>query len=128
MQNWELKFTESIAFITILTGLAQLAAPALLLPLIAPTVGRTGWQLFATVGMFMALFGGMLLHALHSAQKNALQVVLPWSAAQKIGASALVAWGVWHSVFFPIALLVASFDLLSGIIFIDLHRRLRITS
>jgi hypothetical protein len=127
MQNWELKFTEWIAFITVFTGLAQLAAPSLLLPFIAPSAQRTAWQLFATVGMFMALFGGMLVHALRSVQKYALHVVLPWSAAQKIGASVLVAWGVWQSVFLPIALLVAAFDLLSGIIFLDLHRRMRIT-
>jgi hypothetical protein len=39
-----------------------------------------------------------------------------WAALQKFGASAAVGLGVMHGVFSPVALGVAGFDLLSGIL------------
>ncbi len=118
----ERRASAAIAVITILTGAAQLLAGEFLLGLIA--VGpapRVGAHLFATVGMFMVLFGGALLHA--QRQTSALPVVLLWAALQKLLAAALVAWGVGRGAFVPLALAVAAFDFASGWLFLDLRRR-----
>jgi hypothetical protein len=117
----ERRATSIIAWITVLTGASQLAFPARLLPFlnVDPTAGAA--QLFATVGMFMVLFGGAVLHA--QAQRAALSVVLLWAGLQKIGAAVLVGWAVSRSVFAPLALLVAAFDFASGVLFFDLRRR-----
>jgi hypothetical protein len=71
-------------------------------------------QGFGTIGMFMALFGGMLLHVLLTRQM--LPPVFLWAGLQKIGAFVAVVIGVMHHLFGPMALAVASFDLLSGIL------------
>jgi hypothetical protein len=117
----ERQATNLIAWITVLTGASQMVMPATLLPLLAVQSTPAAAQLFATVGMFMVLFGGALLHAQRATQ--ALPLVLWWAALQKLGAAALVAWGVGHDVFAPLALAVAAFDAASGLLFLDLRRR-----
>ncbi|WP_322064381.1 hypothetical protein [Burkholderia ubonensis] len=118
----ERRMTTAIAAITVLTGASQVLVPGGLAALIsaAPPDGL-GAQLFATVGMFMVLFGGSLLHAQRAT--GALSVVLLWGACQKLLASAFVAWGVMHGVFVYAALLVAAFDGASGLLYLDLRRR-----
>ena len=110
-----------IAWITVVTGTSQLLMAERLLPLLAVTPTLAAGQLFATVGMFMVLFGGAVLHA--QASRAALPVVLLWAGLQKLGAAALVGWGVMQGIFSPLALLVAVFDFASGVLFFDLQRR-----
>jgi hypothetical protein len=117
----ERRATSVIAWITILTGMAQIGAPTALLPLLGVDPAASAAQLFGTIGMFMMLFGGAVLHA--QSRREALPVVLLWSAFQKVGASLLVTWGVSGGVFAPLTLLVAAFDFASGLLFIDLRRR-----
>lgn len=117
----ERRATSIIAWITVLTGATQLAFPALLLPFLKVDPTPSAAQLFATVGMFMVLFGGAVLHA--QASRTALPVVLLWAGLQKLGAAALVGWGVAQGIFSPLALLVAAFDFASGVLFFDLRRR-----
>ena len=117
----ERRATAIIAAITVATGAAQIAAPAALLPLLQAEASAIAAQLFATVGMFMVLFGGAVLHAL--ALQTSLAVVLLWAGLQKIGAAAMVALAVSRGVFAPVALLVAAFDFASGLVFFDLRRR-----
>jgi hypothetical protein len=88
--------------------------PAFVLSLLSADVTATTKQFFGIVGMFMILFGGMLLQVLISRQPNA--PVFLWAGLQKIGASASVALGVYRHIFGPLALAVAGFDLLSGIL------------
>lgn len=113
--------TGVIAWITVLTGASQMVMPSALLPLLHVDSTPAACQLFGTVGMFMVLFGAVVLHA--QKQPEALPVVLLWAALQKFGASLMVAWGVGHGVFTALALLVAAFDFCSGLLFIDLRRR-----
>lgn len=111
----------AIAWITIITGALQLALPTRLLPVLGVEATAATAQLFATVGMFMVLFGAAVVHA--SFRREAGHVVLLWAGWQKIGASLLVTWGVTQGVFAPLALLVAGFDFASGVLFFDLRRR-----
>ena len=117
----ERRAVAAIAAITVLTGAAQLVAGGTLLPLIAHSTSEGAAHLFATLGMFMVLFGGATLHA--QRQREAIPVVLLWGCLQKLLAAALVAWGVGRGVFAPVALLVAGFDFASGLLYLDLRRR-----
>ena len=118
---FEYRACGAIAWITMLTGALQMALPLRLLPILGVEPSAAAGQLFATVGMFMLLFGAALAHALR--QPQAASVVLLWTGLQKLGAALLVAWGVMHAVFNPLALLVAAFDFLSGLLLFDLRRR-----
>ena len=117
----ERRATSAIAWITILTGALQIVAPTALLPFLGVDPEANSTHLFSTIGMFMTLFGGAVLHA--QLRREALPIVLLWAAFQKIGASLLVVWGVSRGVFFPLTLLVAAFDFASGLLFADLRRR-----
>ncbi len=117
----ERRAVAAIAAITALTGASQMAAAGLLLAWIAPSPSPTAAHLFATVGMFMLLFGAATLHA--QRRREALALVLLWGCLQKLLASVLVAWGVGRGVFVPLALLVAAFDFASGLLYWDLRRR-----
>jgi hypothetical protein len=103
-----------ISVATIVSGLVQVVDPAFILSLLSADVTATTKHFFGIVGMFMMLFGGMLLQVLISRQPNA--PVFLWAGLQKIGASFSVGLGVFHHIFGPLALAVAGFDLLSGIL------------
>ena len=110
-------FVVAVAFITLISGLVQMLAPSFMLGFIGkelPTASSA--HFFGIVGMFMALFGGMLIHAIYSAVTNK-QVVL-WSALQKFGAFIAVSIGVFNGLFSILAMSVAVFDLFSGLLFI----------
>lgn len=117
----ERRAVAAIAAITVLTGASQMAAGGLLLAWIAPSPSPTAAHLFATVGMFMVLFGAATLHA--QRRREALPLVLLWGCLQKLLAAALVAWGVGRGWFVALALWVAAFDLASGLLYWDLRRR-----
>jgi len=103
-----------ISISTLISGIVQMFAPSFILGLISAEITPATKQCFGTIGMFMALFGGMLLHVL-----LARQMVMPvflWAGLQKIGAFIAVGIGVFHEIFGPRSLIVAGFDLLSGIL------------
>jgi hypothetical protein len=100
-----------------------MVVPGFVLGVVAGGEGPKAEHFFGIVGMFMVLFGGLLLHDLaHEEGSRGDRVVLLWCALQKLGASAAVGLGVAHGVFSSLALGVAGFDLLSGVIFL-LYRR-----
>ena len=101
-----------ISAATIISGLVQLVAPQFVLAIVGADINPTSGQLFSTIGMFMALFGGMLLQAMRSPSTQSVAIF--WSALQKFGASAAVIIGVERHVFSMIALAIAAFDALSG--------------
>jgi hypothetical protein len=103
-----------ISVTTVVSGIVQIFAPAFILGLVGAEITSATRQCFAIVGMFMFLFGGMLLQVLLSRQLIA--PVFLWAGLQKIGAFVAVGIGVMNHVFSPAAMLVASFDLLSGIL------------
>jgi hypothetical protein len=112
-----------IAVITIFSGLIQLIAPGFELRMLSAESTPTSRHFFAIVGMFMILFGAALLHALCSPTHH--PIVVFWASLQKFGAFAAVGLGVLHHIFSPLALLVAGFDLCSGILGISYWVKIR---
>jgi hypothetical protein len=112
-----------ISITTLLSGAMQVISPAYVLNFVGAEIDSTTKQLFATIGMFMLLFGGMMIHALYHEDDNSVVVI--WSALQKLGASIAVAVGIMKGVFLPVAGLVASFDFVSGILFFVYLRSLK---
>jgi len=103
-----------ISISTVVSGIVQIFAPSFILGLISAEVTPATKQCFGTIGMFMFLFGGLLLQVLLSRQ--VVEPVFVWAGLQKVGAFIAVGLGVFHEVFGPKALIVAGFDLLSGIL------------
>src|SRR5215475_5688689 len=103
-----------ISISTVVSGIVQIFAPSFILGLISAEVTPATKQCFGTIGMFMFLFGGLLLQVLLSRQ--VIEPVFLWAGLQKVGAFIAVGLGVFHEVFGPKALIVAGFDLLSGIL------------
>jgi hypothetical protein len=112
-----------ISLTTLMSGAIQLIAPAFVLNFVGAAIDSATKQLFATIGMFMFLFGGMMIHALYHEDDN--RVVVIWSAFQKFGASVAVGIGIMKGVFLPIAGMVAAFDFVSGILFLVYLRSLK---
>lgn len=124
--GWRHRAALAIAVLTIATGATQIVAPGFVLGAIgAETIPATK-HLFGTVGMFMALFGGALLHALQRPVER--RIVVLWAGLQKFGAVAAVGLGVARGLFSPLALGVAGFDLLSGLVIVWLWADLSASS
>jgi hypothetical protein len=111
-----------IGAVTVLTGVCQLIAPGPVLDLLSVDSTATSRHLFATVGMFMIIIGGLLIQGLLSATPP--PYLLLWAGLQKFGAFALVGIGVARDLFGPLALLVAFFDLATALLCWLMWRRL----
>ncbi|MFJ4262959.1 hypothetical protein ACIPY0_09880 [Paenarthrobacter nicotinovorans] len=113
-----------IAGITVLSGAVQVPFGGPILGLLGAEDTATSRQLFGTVGMFMVVVGGLLLHSLLSGAPSPLVVL--WSTLQKAGAFGAVGIGVLNGVFAPVALGVAFFDLATAVLLFIYWRRIRI--
>ena len=112
-----------IGAITVASGLAQLLAPGFVLSVIGGDTAPAAAQGFATVGMFMVVTGAMLVQDLW--RRSDEPTVPFWIGVQKVAAAALVGLGVMRGLFAPLALGVAAFDLLSGMLAFLFVARLR---
>ena len=113
-KNYVKLILKIIAVITIASGLVQLIWPAFVLGFIGGTVSPATKHFFGIVGMFMVLFGGLLYHALSGNRQHRIAVL--WCGLQKFGAAGAVGLGVTREIFSWLALGVAAFDFVSGII------------
>ena len=104
----------AISGLTVVSGVVQALAPAFVLGMVGSATGPEARHFFGIVGMFMVLFGGMLFQALITYDPSRLPVM--WAGLQKFGASVAVGLGVAHAIFSPIALGIAGFDFLSGVL------------
>ncbi|WP_251039673.1 hypothetical protein [Arthrobacter sp. ISL-72] len=111
----------AVAVITIFSGAVQIPFGGPVLELLGAEPTTAARQLFATVGMFMVVVGGLLLHTL--LRPTPAPEVLLWSGVQKAGACAAVAVGVMNGVFAPVALAVAVFDLATAALCLIYLRR-----
>lgn len=112
----------AIAVVTIVSGAAQIPLGDVVLRLLGVAPGLVERQLFGTIGMFMIIVGGLLLHTLATSTAN--RPVLLWCGLQKVGAAAAVGIGVATAAFAPLALAVASFDFVTGILCLVYLRKL----
>ncbi|MBO1266468.1 hypothetical protein J1902_00470 [Arthrobacter sp. PO-11] len=112
----------AIAVITVVSGAAQVPFGGPILQLLGAEPTPDARQLFGTVGMFMVVVGGLLLQTLLSASPST--DVVFWSGLQKLGAFGAVGTGVLNSVFSPLALAVAVFDLTTAVLLYLYWRRL----
>ena len=119
---WLYRYTWAIGAITIASGAFQIAFTGWELDFLDAENTETTRHFFAIVGMFMVLFGGLVLHALRTPE--GARTPLLWAALQKFGAAIAVGLGVMTDVFSPLASAVAGFDLLSGIVFMLYRGRL----
>lgn len=103
-----------IAVATVVSGLTQMVAPGFVLGVIGADASAPSQHLFRTVGMFMLITGAMFFQALMS-QSREPSIPL-WIGIQKLAAAALVGWGVYAGLFGALALGVAGFDLITGIL------------
>jgi len=107
-----------IALVTIVSGLVQMLSPEFVLGFIGGVLTESTLHFFGIIGMFMVMFGGLLLHALSGSQNRSVAVL--WCSLQKYGAAVAVTLGVINGLFSWLAIGVALFDLLSGIL-ISMH-------
>jgi hypothetical protein len=121
--TWLFRLTYAVGVITILSGAFQLVAAPWELAFLQAQTGLASTHFFRIIGMFMVLFGGMLVHAL--SRPGPRDLVLLWTALQKFGAATAVGLGVVTAVFSPLALFVAGFDLASAIVLIAYRRTLQ---
>ena len=105
----------AISVATLISGLVQMFAPGFVLNFVGAQTTATAAHFFAIIGMFMALFGGLMLHTIYSASGNRTAIL--WCAFQKFGAFVAVGLGVMNGIFSSVALAVAFFDLISAILF-----------
>jgi hypothetical protein len=103
-----------IAVITVLTGGGQVLMPGEILRLLKTDETPVALQLFGTIGMFMVLFGALMLNALFGPTHQPVAVF--WASLQKLGASVAVGIGVLHGTFSTLGWGVAGMDLVSGIL------------
>lgn len=113
-RNYLKTILKIIAAVTVLSGLVQVVWPNFVLDIIGGEVNSTTRHFFGIVGMFMIFFGGLLYHALISNKQQKVAVL--WCGVQKFGAAGAVTLGVTRDLFSWLALGVAGFDLLSGIL------------
>jgi hypothetical protein len=106
--------TTVIAGLTLVSGIVQMLFPGVILSFLAAGTTAEATHFFGIVGMFMSLFGGMPLNAM--LRPDPQPVVVLWSGLQKFGAVAAVSLGVYRELFSSLALLVAGFDFVSGIL------------
>jgi hypothetical protein len=108
----------AIGALTVATGTVQMACPGFVLRFVADPDDARARHFFAIVGMFMVLFGGLLLHDLVEERRSRSSgVILLWCALQKFGASGAVALGVAQAIFSNLGWLVAGLDFASGVLF-----------
>lgn len=110
----------AIALLTAFSGAIQMLHPAFVLRLVGGPDGPAPRFFFGILGMFMLLFGGLAFHALRASQALPIR----WAAWQKLGAAGAVGLGVARGFFGSLAMLVAAFDLLTGILFLVYLRHL----
>jgi len=111
-----------ISGITVVSGAAQLFFGEAILNIIAYSASPDATHLFATVGMFMVVTGGLFFHSLVT--RTGERVVSIWIAVQKLAAAVLVTLAWKNGIFAPLSLGVAGFDLFTGILAFLFWKRL----
>ena len=111
-----------IAAITVISGATQLVAGGWVLGIIANSATGSEVHLFQTVGMFMVITGAMFVQSLIS---RSPEPAIPfWISVQKFAAAILVFVAWTKGYFLWLALGVAVFDAVTGVLAFIFWRRL----
>jgi hypothetical protein len=106
---------------TAVAGAVQFVVPGFVLDLLDARSTTDTRMFFSIVGMFMAVIGAALVHALLRERGDA-RVVELWAGVQKLGAFVCVSLAVQREVFSSLGWLIAVNDLGSGALILW-HRR-----
>jgi len=112
-----------VSLITLMSGLIQLIKPGFVMKIIGVESSQTSMFFFAIVGMFMALFGGLMIHAIYSSRPQSAAVF--WGVLQKAGAFTFLSTGIVMGIFNFLASGVAVFDLFCAIVYFMYLRQLK---
>jgi hypothetical protein len=111
----------AVGVLTVVSGLFLLAFPKTALGLIGAGKADPAPYLFGIIGMFMLLFGGLLIDTARRLEPS--PVALFWCMLQKIGATIAMVVGYVTDVYGWFALFVAIVDGASALIIRALWRR-----
>ena len=111
----------AVGAVTAFFGLLLLAFPITMLHLLDAGTTDPAPYIFGIVGLFMLLFGGLLVDAARRPEPP--PVALFWCFLQKVGATVAMLAGFITDVYGWLALLVAVFDGASALIVYGLWRR-----
>lgn len=112
-----------IALVTVISGTFQMISPQSVMTLIHADKNPASMHFFGIIGMFMLIFGGLMLHVVYHPKPQRPAIL--WCALQKLGASAAVGLGILNGIFSILAAGVALFDLASGLIYIYYYNKVR---
>lgn len=121
--NWMYRVILLISALTVASGLGQILFPGFILGLMNGETTPSSTHFFGIIGMFMVLFGGLLLQSLLTSGNNSTAVL--WAGLQKFGAAGAVGLAVVRGILSPLALGVAAFDLFSGVLIMMYRARVR---
>lgn len=121
--KWMYRVILLISVLTIASGLGQVFFPRFVLHVMNGDATATSAHFFGIIGMFMVLFGGLLLQSLLTAGNNSTAVL--WAGLQKFGAAGAVGLAVARGILSPLALGVAAFDLFSGVLIMMYRARVK---
>jgi len=112
-----------IGFITTFSGVVPLVFTAFALKNVG--IGNTPAtvQLFATIGMYMVCFGGLIINGIYSAADN--NVLMLWAGLQKFASAAAVSIGILHGIFNHLSIGIALTDFFSGVFIIYYYKCLK---
>jgi len=112
-----------IAIGTAISGIVQLLSPKFVLTMVGAATTSDVSYFFAIIGMFMALFGALVINALLDVADHPVAIL--WAAMQKLFAAVVVWVGVRQGIFGPMALGIAGFDLITSVLMFVYWRRIR---
>lgn len=104
-----------IAGVTVLSGFVQLVCPGFVLSFVQGEATPTSAHFFRIIGMFMVLFGGLLLQS-YRLEPSSSRIPLFWCMLQKLGAAGAVGWAVAAHLLSPLSLAIAAFDFVSAVL------------
>ncbi len=117
------KLLLAIAAGTFASGIVLMAAQGWVLDLLSAPTTTSDRLWFGVIGMFMAVVGGMLTQTLLQARPS--EVIVFWSALQKLGASGAMALAVALGVFSYWGIALSAFDFCSFLLAAAFLWRLR---
>ena len=112
-RHWTYWLIVAVAVITILSGAGQVLMPERALSFMGFAASGDTVFLIRVLSLFVALFGGALLHAVLIARFES--TILLWVGLQKVASAASMLLGVTSGLLASVVLLVAGYDFAAGL-------------